>query len=127
VLSFFMAANSAPKVQPTKPLEIWVWEFSQKARGVDGKAPYDTWATRTRIDCAAKTVRPQLREAYRDGRFDTSWELSGKARKPAPKSLDSAALAAACDPTYRADGQRFRDHRAARTAALNTKITPLRK
>lgn len=125
--SFHMAANAAPKDRPAQPLEIWIWEFTQKARQLDGEPSYDTWATRMRVDCRAETVRPQLREGYRDGRFDKSWELMGKARKAVRGSLDDAALRAACDPHYRTEGQRFNNHRAARRAALNTAITPGRK
>lgn len=80
-----------------------------------------------RVDCRAGTIRPQLREGYRDGRFDKSWELMGKARKAARGSVDDAALLAACDPDYRTKGQRFNDHRAARRAVLNTEIPPGRK
>jgi len=122
--SFFMAVGSAPKVTPTQPREIWIWEFSQKARAIDGKAAYDAWATRVRVDCAARTVRPQLREGYRDGNLHASWELTGKPRKPVGRSLDTFVFSAACEPAFAADGQRFRDHRAARAAASRTKFAP---
>jgi hypothetical protein len=127
VNSFFMAANAAPKERPVRPIEVWIWEFTHKARRLDGRPSYDTWATRMRVDCNAGTVRHQLREGYREGRFDNSWELMGKARKAARGSLDNAVLSAACDPDYRTGGQRFNDHRAARKAVLNTTISPRRK
>ncbi len=122
-LSFLMAAGSAPKAQPIKPVEIWIWEFSQKTRKVDGRAPYDTWATRMRVDCAANTVRAQLREGYRNGRFDDSWELLGKAQRPVQGHLESNVVAAACDPKFQPGTQRFMNHNTARAAALNTRFT----
>jgi len=120
--SFFMAANTAPTVRPTTPTEVWIWTFAQKPRLVDRKAKYDTWATRFRVDCKARTVRSQLREVYRDGVLDNSWEYTSKARKVAKGSLDEVALSAVCDPAYMPGAQRFKDHHAARKAVLNTRL-----
>jgi len=52
--SFNMVMATPPSTRPTRPLEVWEWQFNREDRVLAGNT-VDTIAFRVRIDCTAQT------------------------------------------------------------------------
>lgn len=94
---------------------VWEWTFlDEPAEAEEG--PVDTVATSVMYDCAARTRRALVMEAYNDGAFVTQGPLYEEPAPVAPGTLFDGALQLVCEPETNSDGAAFPDMAAARAA-----------
>ena len=101
---------------------VWEWSFLDEEVDTEDGA-IDTVAISIIYDCAARTRRALVFEAYRDGAFVSQTPLY---EEPAPitaGSLVDGAWQVVCEPESNSDGAVFPDLAAAR-AAMDTRNAP---
>lgn len=105
---------------------VWEWVFLDEAVESD-EGMIDAAATSVMYDCAARTRRPLVLEAYGDGTFLSQTPLYEEPAPVAPGTLSDGALQVVCEPETNSDGATFPDMVTAR-AAMNARkagtVTP---
>lgn len=102
---------------------VWEWSFLDEAvESEEGRI--DAAATSVMYDCAARTRRALVLEAYGDGTFLSQTPLYEEPAPVAPGTLADGALRVVCEPEANSDGAAFPDMAAAR-AAMDVRKGPM--
>lgn len=96
---------------------VWEWTFlDEDVAGDQEGQTLDTLAISVMYDCAARTRRALVLEAYRDGAFVFQTPLYEEPMLVTPGTLVDGALDVVCAPEANSDGAVFPDLAAARSA-----------
>ena len=86
-----------PDAEPTGPVEVEIWRFSDKQHGMTQAWGWDSSWSRTHIDCQAETQEPLLQRTYLNG--EQVQEISPQVGPRAPVGRDhQAEQAYVCNP-----------------------------
>ena len=113
--AFNMVVATPPSTRPTRPVEVWEWQFDREERIVAGNV-VDTIAFHVRIDCAAQTRQFIAAESFLDDRRVHGAEMTNDPQPAIPGSMGHRTVRIACEPGYAASRPTYPDHRAARAA-----------
>ncbi len=95
----------------------FVWEWTFLDEGVESdEGMVDAVATSVMYDCAARTRRALVLEAYGDGKFLSQTPLYEEPAPVTPGTLVDGALQVVCEPETNSDGAVFPDMASARAA-----------
>lgn len=96
---------------------VWEWTFLyEDVAGDEEGQTFDTVAISVMYDCAARTRRALVLEAFRDGAFVSQTPLYEEPLPVTPGTLVDGALDVVCAPDANSDGAVFSDMVAARSA-----------
>lgn len=102
---------------------VWEWSFLDEEVASEEGA-INTLAMSVMYDCAARTRRPLVLEAYRDGAFVSQTPIYEAPAPIAPGTLIDGAIQVVCEPETNSDGAAFPDLAAAR-AAMDVRKGPV--
>ncbi len=94
---------------------VWEWTFLDEPVEAE-EGPVDTVVTSVIYDCAARTRRPLVMEAYNDGAYVTQAPIYEAPAPVTPGGLDEGALEVVCEPEANSDGATFSTLAIARAA-----------
>jgi len=94
---------------------VWEWTFLDEDADGDGET-FDTMAMSVMYDCASRSRRPLVLEAYRDGSFVFQTPIYEEPSPVSPGTLADGALDVVCEPEANSDGAVFTNMVSARVA-----------